>query len=103
MNKTLLSAILFLSLSASFQAAAQSTTLAPAKGTEMTKERPTTALKPTDATPYQFASQEELDNAVPRKTEAIKARMSQGGLTDEQHTAYRIELWRLENAVVVKQ
>jgi hypothetical protein len=102
MNKNLLSAILFVSLSASFQAVAQSTTLAPSKGTELTKERPTTALKPTDATPYQFASQEELDNSVPRKIEAIKARMAQGGLTDDQHTTYRMELWRLENAVVVK-
>jgi uncharacterized GH25 family protein len=61
------------------------------------------SLKPADAAPATFGSKEELEKAVPMKIAKIKETINSGKLDDVQLQKYREELWRFENAVVVKK
>lgn len=61
------------------------------------------SLKPADATPATFGSKEELEKTVPMKMAAIKEAINSGKYDDVQLQKLREELWRFENAVVVKK
>jgi hypothetical protein len=59
-----------------------------------------TALKPADAKPMIFYSQEELELAVPEKIESCKLAISENLNTPERVQYNREQIWRLENAIV---
>ena len=81
------------------------TTLQPAPKAEVTKSESTSiaSLKPADATPATFSTKEELEKAVPMKTAKIKEAINSGKYDDVQLQKLREELWRFENAVVIKK
>jgi len=59
-----------------------------------------TSIKPKDATPVVFSTQEELDSKKVEKIEKIKDQIKQNIGNDEKTLYLRQELWRFENAVV---
>lgn len=59
-----------------------------------------TSIKPKDATPVFFSTQEELDSKKVEKIEKIKDQIKQNIGNDEKTLYLRQELWRFENAVV---
>jgi hypothetical protein len=89
----------------SFSQEKVSTSLRPTPKKEVVEtESPSTlSLKPADAAPATFGSKEELEKAVPMKIAKIKETINSGKLDDVQLQKYREELWRFENAVVVKK
>lgn len=71
-----------------------------------------TSLKPADENPYVFSTKEEMEEAVARKSGAIKdmimeqqqqTKTTTTTLTNDRIIAsMREDLWRLEHAIVVK-
>lgn len=106
MNRSLLLTAVTLIVSLfSFSQEKVRTTLQPAPKAEVTKSESTsiTSLKPADATPATFSTKEELEKAVPMKTAKIKEAINSGKYDDVQLQKLREELWRFENAVVIKK
>lgn len=60
-----------------------------------------TSLKPSDATPATFSTQEELNEKVPAKKSAIKDQITLNKDKPERIKQLREDLWRFENAIVV--
>lgn len=65
-----------------------------------------TSLKPADEKPYVFSTKEEMEEAVARKSGAIKdmimEQQQQVNTTNDRIIAsMREDLWRLEHAIVV--
>lgn len=61
-----------------------------------------TSLKPADGTPAIFPTQEELDSKVPAKIDGIKEEILNNSNDAVRVKYLREQLWRFENAVVVK-
>lgn len=60
-----------------------------------------TPLKPSDASPATFSSQEELNTKVPAKKSAIKDQITLNKDNPEMVKQLRQDLWRFEHAIVV--
>ncbi len=60
-----------------------------------------TSLKPSDASPATFSSQEELDMKVKAKKSAIQDQITLNKENPKTVKHLREELWRFENAVVI--
>lgn len=62
-----------------------------------------TSLKPADGNPATFGTKEELESAVPMKIASIKEAIKSGNYNDVQIQKFREEIWRFENAIVIKK
>lgn len=80
-------------------------TVAPVTKTSTNNESvayETTALKPVDGQPYTFPSKEVLENSVPEKINGLHDQILSGKNTEAQIKELREQIWRFENAVVIK-
>jgi hypothetical protein len=102
MKKELLLAIFGFVICSSSILFSQSTPIYPPVRKETTQAVEITSLKPTDASPATFSSQEELDKTVPMKIAKIKE-MIKAEKNDERIKILREDLWRFENAVVLSK
>lgn len=66
------------------------------------EETKSESVKPADGIPAKFSSKEELESAVPLKTAKIKEMIQSGQYSGDRLRVLREELWRFENAIVVK-
>jgi hypothetical protein len=62
-----------------------------------------TALKPADQKPYTFGSQAEMDAKRQSKKDAVIAEIKVNSNNPEKVKALREQLWRIENATVLKK
>ncbi len=67
-----------------------------------TNAKTITSIRPDDGTPAYFTTQEELDAKKADKIEKIKVLIIEANGDVEKQTALRKELWRMENATVIK-
>jgi hypothetical protein len=85
---------------AGVNAQAKSTTIKPSVRAEQNDD--TSPLKPADATPYVFSSEEDRAASVAKKREAIVADIKKNSGNAAKTRELREELWRLDNAIVKK-
>jgi hypothetical protein len=62
-----------------------------------------TALKPANPHPYVFGSQAEMDAKRQSKKDAVIAEIKANSGNPEKVKALREQLWRIENATVLKK
>jgi glucan phosphoethanolaminetransferase (alkaline phosphatase superfamily) len=60
-----------------------------------------TALKPIDASPYVFGSQQELNDKQANKKGVVLSEIKANANNPEKVKTLREELWRIENATVI--
>lgn len=98
----LICTILFLSLvgSSSF---AQETKASTSLSNQQNQNKEITSLKPADGFGAQFTTQADLDQTVPLKIAKIKEMIASGQYGEDRIKVLREELWRFENAVVIKK
>lgn len=102
MKKVLLFAIFGFVINSSSVSFSQTTPVYPPVRNEAVQSTEVTSLKPIDASPATFSSQEELDKIVPVKIAKIKE-MIKAEKNNERIQLLREDLWRFENAVVLSK
>ena len=103
MKKTLLiCTVLFTSL-LSFETIAQEAKPITAISKQQNQIQEITSLKPADGFGAQFTTQADLDQTVPLKISKLKEMIASGQYGEDRIKILREEMWRFENAVVVKK
>jgi len=71
--------------------------------TKSTSQSIYTALKPVDAKPYVFGSQQELNDKQANKKGVVLSEIKANENNPEKLKTLREELWRIENATVINK